>query len=75
LRRLIKLYCGNGNHKGVAIELSIGRWARTDGDAVASVARVDVVPVRKVGALLTTLGFFRDWAEAQAFLLYSFLFG
>ncbi len=75
LKAVIKLFAGRVNAQGMAIELAIRQWARSDKAATAAVARVDDVRLRSVARLYHRLGFSEEHADAQAFLFYSFIFG
>jgi AcrR family transcriptional regulator len=75
LRELIGLYSGRFNPRGMAIELAIRQWARTDDDAGRIAAKVDAVRLKSVAELYGALGLPREEAEARAFLFYSFIFG
>jgi len=75
LRALIRLYSERMNTEGMAIELAIRQWARSDADAAAAVAGVDAARLKNVGQLYRAAGLAPDEADAQAFLFYSFIFG
>ena len=75
LRELIRLYSETVNPRGMAVELAIRQWSRGDGAAAAIVARVDAARLKNVAMLYRALGFGTQQAEAQALLLYSFIFG
>jgi len=75
LRGIIKLYSERANTQGIAIELAIRQWARTDGMAAAAVASVDTARLKIVGSLYRKLGFSTADADARGVLLYTFLFG
>jgi len=75
LRALIRLYSERMNTAGMAIELAIRQWARSDEAAVAAVARVDAARLKNVGQLYRATGLSAEQADAQAFLFYCFIFG
>ncbi len=75
LKSLIRLYSERVNPEGMAIELAIRQWARSDAAAVAAVARVDAARLKNVAQLYTKLGLSAQNAQARAVLLYSFIFG
>jgi AcrR family transcriptional regulator len=61
--------------QGMAIELAIRQWARTDSAAVAACASVDEARLKVAGQLYRDLGFSPAESRERAILLYSFLFG
>jgi AcrR family transcriptional regulator len=75
LRGLIKLYTERANAQGMAIELAVRQWARSDEAAAAAAARVDAARLRAVSRLYRQLGLSAADAEGRAVLFYSFLFG
>jgi len=75
LAALMKLYSERMNTEGMAVELAIRQWARSDEEAARAVARVDAARLKTVGSLYRTLGLAPEEADAQAFLFYSFIFG
>jgi len=75
LNELIKLYSEKVNPEGMAIELAIRQWARSDPAAARVVAEVDAARLKNVAAVYASLGFDRLASEARAFLFYSFIFG
>jgi AcrR family transcriptional regulator len=75
LRALIALYSERMNTEGMAIELAIRQWARSDEAAAAAVASVDAARLKNVGQLYRATGLAPDEADAQAFLFYCFIFG
>jgi AcrR family transcriptional regulator len=60
---------------GMAIELAIRQWARTDSAAAAACASVDDARLKVAGRLYRDLGFSPAESRERAILLYSFLFG
>jgi len=72
---LIGLYSGRFNPRGMAIELAIRQWARSDDAAARITAEVDAARLKSVAELYGALGLGREEAEARAFLFYAFLFG
>src|SRR6201986_1165185 len=75
LRALIRLYSERMNTEGMAIELAIRQWARSDEIAAAAVSRVDAARLKVVGDLYRATGLGPDEADAEAFLFYCFIFG
>ena len=63
------------NTEGMAIELAIRQWARSDEAAAAAVARVDASRLKVVGDLYRATGLAPEEADAEAFLFYCFIFG
>src|SRR6266404_3720118 len=74
LRALITLYSERMNTEGMAVELAIRQWARSD-EAAAAVASVDAARLQNVGQLYRAAGLPPEEADAQAFLFYCFVFG
>ena len=75
LRALIQLYSERMNTEGMAVELAIRQWARSDEPAAAAVASVDAARLKNVGQLYRATGLAPEEADAQAFLFYCFIFG
>src|SRR5476651_565662 len=75
LRAVIQLYAERMNTEGMAVELAIRQWARSDDAAAAAVASVDAARLRNVAHLYRATGMANDEADAQAFLFYCFIFG
>ena len=75
LRSLIRLYSERMNAQGMAIELAIRQWARSDGTAAEAVASVDAARLKNVGQLYRATGLAAEQADAQSFLFYCFIFG
>jgi AcrR family transcriptional regulator len=75
LKSLIKLYSEHANAQGMAIELAIRQWARTDPTAAAAAQKVDVARLEAVSLPYRNLGLPAPDADARAVLLYAFLFG
>ena len=75
LKALIRLYSERMNTEGMAIELAIRQWARSDEAAAAAVARVDAARLKVVGELYRATGLAPEEADAEAFLFYCFIFG
>ena len=75
LRALIALYSERMNTEGMAIELAIRQWARSDPAAAEAVGQVDAARLKNVGRLYRAAGLDADDADAQAFLFYCFVFG
>ena len=75
LQSLIRLYSERMNTEGMAIELAIRQWARSDEAAAEAVASVDAARLKNVGQLYRSTGLTAEQADAQAFLFYCFIFG
>jgi AcrR family transcriptional regulator len=75
LKALIALYSERMNTEGMAVELAIRQWARSDELAANAAASVDVARLKNVGHLYRTTGLPSEEADAQAFLFYCFVFG
>ena len=75
LKALIALYSERMNTEGMAVELAIRQWARSDELAANAVASVDVARLKNVGHLYRATGMPAEEADAQAFLFYCFVFG
>src|SRR3954465_12242635 len=75
LRAIIRLYSERMNTAGMAVELAIRQWARSDEAAAAAVASVDAAQFKNVAHLYRATGLTAEEAEAQAFLFYCFIFG
>ena len=75
LRSLIRLYSERVNPEGIAIELAIRQWARSDAVAVAAVESVDDTRLSRVTRLYQAIGLSAEEARARAVLVYSFIFG
>jgi hypothetical protein len=72
---MIKIYSGPVNAEGMAIELAIRQWARSDATASAVVASVDAARVKVAEKFYRDMGLAPKKARARAVLLYSFVFG
>jgi AcrR family transcriptional regulator len=75
LKSVIRLYSARVNPEGMAIEMAIRQWARSDPAAAAAVARVDTARMKNVAQLYARMGFGSDEAQARALLFYAFIFG
>jgi AcrR family transcriptional regulator len=75
LKSLITFYSGRVNPEGMAIELAIRQWARSDRTASAAVAAVDEARLKNVAQLYRKQGLGSEDAQAWAVLFYSFIFG
>ena len=75
LTRLADLYTRHANVKGLAIELAIRSFARTDESAAKLVHLVDTERLTHVTRLFGSLGYGLVEAQARAILFYSYLFG
>lgn len=56
LRALIRLYSERMNTAGMAVELAIRQWARSDEAAAGAVASVDAARLKNVGQLYRATG-------------------
>jgi AcrR family transcriptional regulator len=75
LKSVIRLYSERANPEGMAIELAIRQWARSDALAAAAVARVDTARLKNVAQLYAAMGLESEDAQARAVLFYAFIFG
>ena len=75
LESLVRLYSERMNTAGMATELAIRQWARSDRAAARAVASVDAARLKNVGDLYRATGLAGEDADAQAFLFYCFIFG
>jgi AcrR family transcriptional regulator len=75
LKSLVRLYSERMNTEGMAIELAIRQWARTDEAAAIAVASVDAARLKNVAQLYRATGLAPETADARAFLFYCFIFG
>ena len=75
LKSVTMLYAEGKNRQGLAIELAIRQWARTDPAAAAAAEKVDAARLKTAGSLYQQLGLSAPDADARALLLYTFLFG
>ncbi len=75
LKALIALYSERMNTEGMAVELAIRQWARSDELAASAAAGVDAARLKNVGPLYRATGLPGEEADAQAFLFYCFVFG
>ena len=75
LRSLIELYSERVSAQGMAIELAIRQWARTDKAAATTVAHVDAHRLKNVADLYCKLGLTAENAQSRAILFYAFIFG
>jgi hypothetical protein len=75
LKSLIDLYSDHLNPEGMAIELAIRQWARSDAAAARAVKSVDAARLGRLAQLYRKLGLAKDEAQARAVLFYSFIFG
>ena len=72
---MIRIYSGPVNAEGMAIELAIRQWARSDSTAAIAVASVDAARLKVAEKIYTDMGLTAKQARARAVLLYSFVFG
>jgi len=75
LARLAALYTRRLHVKGLAIELAIRAYARSDKRAAAAVRAVDAERLRHVARLFMRLGWPPAQGKTRAVLFYSYLFG
>jgi AcrR family transcriptional regulator len=75
LKGIFKLYSERANTQGIAVELAIRQWARTDPAAAAAAERVDATRLKICSSLYRQLGLSAPDADARAVLFYTFLFG
>jgi AcrR family transcriptional regulator len=75
LKALVPQYSERVNTEGMAVELAIRQWARSDETAAAAVASVDAARLKNVAQLYRATGMAPEQADAQAFLFYCFIFG
>ena len=75
LASLVKLYSERISAQGMAIELAIRQWARTDALAAAAVTQVDAARLKAVAELYRGLGLAAEDAHRRAILFYAFIFG
>jgi AcrR family transcriptional regulator len=75
LRTLVLLYSERVSPEGMAVELAIRQWARTDQAAADAVASVDAARLQNVALLYRATGLSPEEADARAFLFYCFIFG
>jgi AcrR family transcriptional regulator len=75
LKSLIQLYSERVSAHGIAIELAIRQWARSDATAAAAAAKVDAARLKRVARLYRQLGLDARQAQARAVLFYAFIFG
>jgi AcrR family transcriptional regulator len=75
LKALIRLFSERVSAHGMAIELAIRQWARSDPAAAAAAATVDEARLKGVAQLYRQVGLGAEDAEARAVLFYGFIFG
>jgi len=75
LDALLRLYTERVSAQGMAIELGVRQWARSDPSAAAAAARVDAARLTRIAQLYRQLGLGAQAADARAVLFYSFIFG
>ena len=75
LKVLVPQYSERVNTEGMAVELAIRQWARSDELAASAAAGVDAARLKNVGHLYRATGLPGEEADAQAFLFYCFVFG
>jgi AcrR family transcriptional regulator len=75
LRDLIRFFAERLNPQGLAVELAIRQWGRSDPVAAVAVAQVDEARLAGVAALYEALGFPREEARMRAMIFYAVIFG
>jgi len=75
IKELTRLFTERANTQGMAIELAIRQWARTDPLAAAAAAIVDEARLTTASRLYRELGLSPADADARAVLYYAYLFG
>jgi len=75
LRSVARHYTERLSVHGMAIELAIRQWARSDSAAATACASVDEARLKVAGQLYRDLGFSPAESRERAILFYSFLFG
>ena len=75
LKALIPQYAARVNTEGMAVELAVRQWARSDELAAGAAAHVDAARLKNVANLFRATGLPAEEADAQAFLFYCFIFG
>lgn len=75
LLRIIDVYGGNHNRKGIAIELAVRDWARRDAPASAIVDAVDGHRLERARQLFVASGLPESEARNRSLLLYAYVFG
>jgi AcrR family transcriptional regulator len=75
LRLVARVYTERVSVQGMAIELAVRQWARTDRAAAAACASVDEARLKIGTQLYRDLGFSPAEARDRAIFFYSFLFG
>jgi AcrR family transcriptional regulator len=68
-------YSEHINTEGMAVELAIRQWARSDELAANAAAHVDAARLKNVGQLFRATGLPPEEADARAFLFYCLIFG
>jgi AcrR family transcriptional regulator len=75
LESIIKLYSERVSAQGMAIELAIRQWARSDAAAASAAATVDAARLKNVKALYRQTGLTDEEAQVRAVVFYAFIFG
>jgi AcrR family transcriptional regulator len=75
LRNIFRIFTERANTQGIAIELAIRQWARSDPIAASAAEVVDEARLKVVGSQYRALGLSVAEAEARAVMFYTFLFG
>jgi AcrR family transcriptional regulator len=75
LKALVAQYSERVNTEGMAVELAIRQWARSDELAAGAAAHVDAARLKNVANLFRVTGLPTEEADARAFLFYCFVFG
>jgi AcrR family transcriptional regulator len=75
IESIIRIYSTRVNPEGIAIELAIRQWGRSDAAAAAAILSVDAARVKVAEKIYREMGLTARKARARALLLYSFAFG
>src|SRR5207302_3022285 len=75
LKALIALYSERMNTEGMAVELAIRQWARSEELAANAAASVDAARPKNDGYLYSAAGLLEEAADAHVLLVYCFVFG
>ena len=73
--RVIELYGGGPNRRGMEIELAVRDWARRDARAAAVAAEVDEARLKYTAELFLACGLPAREAASRSLLVYAYTFG
>ncbi|MBI3898940.1 MAG: TetR/AcrR family transcriptional regulator [Gammaproteobacteria bacterium] len=73
--RLLEIYGGSTNRRGMTIELAVRDWARRDSQAAMVVAEVDEARLQYTQNLFVAAGLPRREAASRSLLVYTYTFG